>query len=726
MASLSQFNVSPQVYLYGKRYCTRSGWEVASANYDEAEDIVHSTIQYDNMTIIITGATSTIGMEIFKYFAVRKAIIYLFCRINPNSEQKINEIIEISSNSNIFIINCDLSLEIDVRKAWSKFVTHQQENFNEVKLNCLVLNAGCLKQDLQYTNEGVEVSFALNLLFGTYLLTTLAISTLEKSQHSRVISVSSSAMYNTKFPVWKIATAEEGEYNGYMAYYYAKRGQVILCEQWAIMHPSVMFLSCHPGWVDSQFVDSTYGTSKKFLEPLRIASEGAEGIIWLCIAPVEKLQNGGFYLDRSHRVKHIIPRMKHGIGFSTDSLTRNTQLEIEEMMHSLDIWSNAESRIESGHEMSLHCLNNLKNIDTSSHAMAMQVSLDRERFMGRWHVIADIPSSKTKNTVNNIEEYIWDGNRQIVCVRFKYSSVDSDGVVSKPTVVKQHGALVNSFGTEWAIEVKVIIYWSVSMHSLILDVDEGYEMCMIGVSDRSTLRIMSRQPQISDDMFRKWMDKAAIYGYDINRIVRIPYIDNYRELDGIIIQNSKQEQRSGDDVLVQANSVKSTNLLPMQVSLDRERFMGRWHVIADIPSSRTKNTVNNIEEYTWDENRQIVCVRFKYSSVDSDGVVSKPTVVKQHGTLVNSFGTEWAIEVKVIIYWSVSMHSLILDVDEGYEMCMIGVSDRSTLRIMSRQPQISDELLYEWKRKAELLGYNANEIVIVPYLNSNKNPANGI
>ena len=47
--------------------------------------------------------------------------------------------------------------------------------------------------------------------------------------------VSSGGMLNTKFPPWEVATcsSETMKYDSQLAYAYAKRGQVLLCERWA-------------------------------------------------------------------------------------------------------------------------------------------------------------------------------------------------------------------------------------------------------------------------------------------------------------------------------------------------------------------------------------------------------------------------------------------------------------------------------------------------------------
>jgi dehydrogenase/reductase SDR family protein 12 len=213
---------------------------------------------------------------------------------------------------------------------------------NEVKLNSIICNAGALSNSLTLTEEGVETTFAAHLLFGTYLFVSLALSALENTAGSRVVVVSSGGMYNTPFPEWDIATGKKGKYDGQLAYAYAKRGQVLLCEQWTSMHPGVKFVSCHPGWVDTPGVESAYGSNKKYLEPLRTLWEGSEGIVWLAVAPIDEIQSGEFYLDRTPRVKHIA-----GPFFTEGTFTKNSPAEVKSMMDNLEVWCNGNIRLQS-------------------------------------------------------------------------------------------------------------------------------------------------------------------------------------------------------------------------------------------------------------------------------------------------------------------------------------------------------------------------------------------
>ena len=111
-------------------------------------------------------------------------------------------------------------------------------------------------------------------------------------------------MYNSKFPGVE-ACVDPEKYDGQFAYVYAKRGQVLLAERLAAQEPRVAFISSHPGWTRTAAVEAAYGSSAKYLEPMRTAWQGAEGQCWLCVVDRDRLENGGFYLDRAPQRKHL-------------------------------------------------------------------------------------------------------------------------------------------------------------------------------------------------------------------------------------------------------------------------------------------------------------------------------------------------------------------------------------------------------------------------------------
>ena len=222
-------------------------------------------------------------------------------------------------------------------------------NSSESQIHCLVCNAGALSNDKKYTSDGkTEVTIASQLMYGSYLLSTLLLPNLENaanaatekesgngsgSNEPRVIYVSSGGMYNTKFPSWDEATnkAPNQKYDGVMTYAYAKRGQVILATEYAKLYPKIKWISCHPGWVDTIGVEEAFGSrGKQVFAPLRSKWEGSEGIAWLMGTDGSNLVNGGFYLDRKVQPLHI------GGPFMTEgSHTKNSDEEVDEFMKKL-------------------------------------------------------------------------------------------------------------------------------------------------------------------------------------------------------------------------------------------------------------------------------------------------------------------------------------------------------------------------------------------------------
>lgn len=251
------------------------------------------------------------------------------CRSKDRAEIAKEEIIKATSNPNVNIVLADVAELSQVKAA----VDELQSKENTI--DCLVCNAGALFNDKRLTMDGKrEITFASHLLGGSYYLTKLLMpqlkSSAEKGNEPRVIFVTSGGMYTTNFPSWEEATntAPGQNYNGNLAYAYAKRGQVILAEEFAKeSNDEITFVTAHPGWVGTKGVDDAFGENKKILEPLRNTWEGAEGIAWLMGTSKTKISNGSFYLDRKEQPKHI-----GGLFMSEGKFTKNSKEEVKSIL----------------------------------------------------------------------------------------------------------------------------------------------------------------------------------------------------------------------------------------------------------------------------------------------------------------------------------------------------------------------------------------------------------
>lgn len=431
------------------------------------------------------------------------------------------------------VLLADCGLESDIRRAWDEFeAASTGADGQPARLDGLVCNAGALLNERTLTKEGVEVTLASHFLFGTYLLGSLARTSLEgcPGGGARMLVVSSGGMYNTKWPSWTRAASlpdalVEHSYDGNLAYAFAKRGQVLLCERWGLEAPSrggdVKYITGHPGWTATPAVDAAYGDAKKYLEPMRTPWEGAEGLVYTLLCGSEELVNGGFYLDRMPMVKHL-----SGPLFSEGSFTKNTEKEVDEMMAKLEEWSSAATRPplpaigsdEDERQMS----------DARARILpltAMERPVDLESFMGRWFVIGVIPTIFERGATDCVEDYAYDTKAQSIGVTFTYRPKGL-AVDALPSTIEQRATVQNApTNTKWAICPKLMgLFVPLNLDYLVVDCAEDFSHCMIGVPNRSNLWIMARSPATMDDeAYEKALQHAEHLGFDRSKVCRVPH-----------------------------------------------------------------------------------------------------------------------------------------------------------------------------------------------------------
>lgn len=163
--SFGQFAATTQFYLFGKAHCTRTGWEKAVLKYQKPDILEESIRSLVGRVYLVTGANTGIGKEISTHLAKNGATVYMVCRNLEKAQKARDEIIEISKSPSVHILQCDCSLEADVRKLWKNFETAQQsctttetkDTSAKLRLDGLVCNAGALMNEKTMTTEGVEV-----------------------------------------------------------------------------------------------------------------------------------------------------------------------------------------------------------------------------------------------------------------------------------------------------------------------------------------------------------------------------------------------------------------------------------------------------------------------------------------------------------------------------------------------------------------------------------------
>ncbi len=244
---------------------------------------------------LVTGATGGIGRAVALAANRHGATVLALAR----SEQKLEALREAADHpARMVPVSADLSSIAEVRALAGK------SEIQAAPIDVLVNNVGVLLNDFETTDEGLETSFATNLL-GPFVLTEHLKAQDLLDADGIVINVSSGGMYGTPLKLGEMDCRDEDDYDGMAAYAMHKRAQVELTRYWNEQwqgQPAVHVM--HPGWVDTEGVKTALPGFRTALRGiLRDAEQGADTILWLAETRPAPAQDG-IWLDRELQPEH--------------------------------------------------------------------------------------------------------------------------------------------------------------------------------------------------------------------------------------------------------------------------------------------------------------------------------------------------------------------------------------------------------------------------------------
>lgn len=137
--------------------------------------------------VLVTGASSGIGMEAARQFVKSGARLIMACRSIGKMTAAIDEFKAHTPGANILPLRVDLNDLQSVHEFASEF-----DSLGIEHLDIIVLNAGVFKKSFSRSKQGYEEMFATNHL-GHWLLTGLLLKYIKHVRSARVVVVSSVA-----------------------------------------------------------------------------------------------------------------------------------------------------------------------------------------------------------------------------------------------------------------------------------------------------------------------------------------------------------------------------------------------------------------------------------------------------------------------------------------------------------------------------------------------------
>ncbi len=151
----------------------------------------------------------------------------------------------------------------------------------------------------------------------------------------------------------------------------------------------------------------------------------------------------------------------------------------------------------------------------SNKALKTVDEVDLDRYLGKWYEYARYPNAFQKNIVGVIAEYRRRDDGRL-------------DVINMGKVRKLDGKDDRSESIGWVVEGtkntrwRVQFIWPFSVPYWIIDLDDDYQWAVVGQPSRKYLWVLSRTPQLDDEIFSAICDRLKEQGYDPARLKKTP------------------------------------------------------------------------------------------------------------------------------------------------------------------------------------------------------------
>lgn len=246
--------------------------------------------------IVITGATSGIGQVAAERLGGMGARLVLVARDKMRSEAALARLRERAPGIAHSVHYADLSRLAEMKRVADEIAAA------EPRIDVLINNAGALFNSRQVTEDGLELTFALNHV-AYFVLTHGLRERLIASTPARVVNTASDAHRGAKLDFDDLQSANG--YSGFKIYGRSKLCNILFTRELARRLASTgTTANClHPGFVATRFGDQSGGLLSyvvRIAKTFAISPEtGADTIVYLASSPdVADVSGGYFYKCR--------------------------------------------------------------------------------------------------------------------------------------------------------------------------------------------------------------------------------------------------------------------------------------------------------------------------------------------------------------------------------------------------------------------------------------------
>ncbi|CAM9426255.1 unnamed protein product, partial [Choristocarpus tenellus] len=204
---------------------------------------------------LVTGSTDGIGRHTASLLAAESASVIVHGRTAARVDNTVQSLRKETGSDNVQGIVADISSLKGMNSLCDQVLATTD------RLDCLINNAGVFEHKQHHSDDGVEYTFAVNVL-APYVITSRLLKLLEKAPDSggRVVNVASiSAAYSVNFDNLQF---EKGGYSDHAAYSLSKILMIMYNAELArrVASSRVTCNSLDPGTVNTKMLRAGWGS----------------------------------------------------------------------------------------------------------------------------------------------------------------------------------------------------------------------------------------------------------------------------------------------------------------------------------------------------------------------------------------------------------------------------------------------------------------------------------
>lgn len=230
--------------------------------------------------IVVTGASSGVGLAAARTFARRGAGVVLVGRDTKRLGSAVDEVTAVGGPP-------PLSFQADFSRLDDVHVLADKLRQRVRRISVLANNAGRVVLRRHTTVDGHELTVQVNYLAGFLLAHLLR----EHLRGGRIVNTASTAHRSTG-----IDPAALSAHSGWAAYSASKSASILFAMEATRRWPDILSTSFHPGVVRTRFGSGTpLGPFFRFNPLFTSAEKASETLVWLSSAPANEIQRGAYH-----------------------------------------------------------------------------------------------------------------------------------------------------------------------------------------------------------------------------------------------------------------------------------------------------------------------------------------------------------------------------------------------------------------------------------------------